>query len=98
MLRSAFAGSHCARKSGGCGTKSGRASVVGVEGDMRIVCRHAALLVALAGCYNPATQEGAPCDNANGCPIPQRCVVGRCSLRDAPAVDASPPEPDAPPD
>jgi hypothetical protein len=68
---------------------------------MRIV-RHrrgqAALLAVLAGCYSPVAQEGAPCDDTNGCPIPQRCVVGRCSLRGAPAVDASLPEPDAPPD
>lgn len=64
---------------------------------MRIVWRHAALLVVLAGCYNPVAQEGAPCDNTNDCPIPQRCMVGRCSLRDVPALDASPPEPDAPP-
>jgi hypothetical protein len=31
------------------------------------------------------------------CPTPQRCVLGSCSLREAPAVDASVPErPDAP--
>jgi hypothetical protein len=65
---------------------------------MRIV-RYAALLAVLAGCYSPLAQEGAPCESSDRCPSPQRCVVGQCSLRDAPAADASPPEmPDAAPD
>ena len=61
--------------------------------------RYAALLAVLAGCYSPIAQEGAPCESSDRCPAPQRCVVGRCSLREAPEVDASPPEiPDASPD
>lgn len=54
----------------------------------------AACLVLLASCYSPRAPEGAPCQSAQDCPSPQRCVVGSCSLREAPAVDA-PLQPDA---
>jgi hypothetical protein len=65
---------------------------------MRIV-RYAALLAVLAGCYNPVAREGAPCERSDRCPAPQRCVLGQCSLGEAPEVDASPPVmPDASPD
>lgn len=47
-------------------------------------------LVGFAGCYNPPVlQEGAPCQRSEQCPEPQQCVLGSCSLREAPA-DAGP--------
>ena len=55
----------------------------------------AALLGVLTGCFHPVVREGAPCETTLQCPEPQRCVLGACSLRDAPPVDASPPPPDA---
>lgn len=56
-----------------------------------------ALISALAGCYSaPFFPDGEPCDRPQQCPDPQRCVMGRCSLHDAPPVDADPaPRPDA---
>jgi hypothetical protein len=57
------------------------------------------VMVALAGCCAPVPPEGAPCQTSNDCPTPQRCVLGACSLHDAPAVDAGfTSRPDAPPD
>jgi hypothetical protein len=49
---------------------------------------HAALFALLAGCYDPRLPEGAPCDSTRKCPSQQSCVLGRCSLQDAPPVDA----------
>ena len=72
---------------------------LGLVPPMRIVRRCAALLGVLAGCYNPSLREGAPCETSEQCPTSQHCVLGSCSLHDAPAVDASLPEPpDAPGD
>jgi Lectin C-type domain len=63
---------------------------------MRIVRPLTALLAVLAGCFSPALREGAPCENADQCPSPQRCVLGHCSRHDPPPIDASlPDEPDA---
>lgn len=56
------------------------------------------LLAVLVGCYSPAPREGAPCDTTKQCPMPQRCVLGRCWLGDAPPIDASLERPDAPVD
>ena len=56
--------------------------------------RCAALLGMLAGCYSPVAREGAPCDSSEQCPWSQHCVLGACSTREAPPIDASPPEPD----
>ena len=58
--------------------------------------RRAAVLVLVASCYSPRTPEGAPCRSTVECPSPQRCIVGRCSLHDAPEPDAAI-EPDAAP-
>src|SRR6185503_9198249 len=54
----------------------------------------AALLALVASCYGPLTPEGVPCTSSVQCPSPQQCVVGRCSLHDAPVPDAAI-EPDA---
>jgi hypothetical protein len=54
-----------------------------------MVPRCAALLGVLAGCYSPSLPEGAACQTSEQCPMPQRCVLGSCSLRYAPAIDAS---------
>jgi hypothetical protein len=51
------------------------------------------LLGGLAGCYTPSLQEGAPCQRSEQCPEPQRCVLGNCSFREAPPIDARPPPP-----
>ena len=56
--------------------------------------RCAALLALFASCYSPRTPEGAPCQSSLDCPTPQRCIVDRCSLHDAPEPDAAI-EPDA---
>src|SRR5262245_28996020 len=52
------------------------------------------VLALAASCYSPRPPEGAPCASSRECPSPQHCVLGSCSLRDAPPVDAA--EPDAP--
>lgn len=62
---------------------------------MRIVRRCAALLGVLAGCYSPFVREGAPCESSDQCPSMQHCVLGSCSTREAPSIDARAPEPDA---
>jgi hypothetical protein len=61
----------------------------------RSLPRCAALLAVLIGCYSPSPREGAPCENPEQCPTPQRCVLGSCTLSYAPIVDAPEPEPDA---
>jgi hypothetical protein len=53
----------------------------------------AVLVGGVIGCYSPVPREGAPCDATAHCPAPQRCVLGACSLHDAPEVDAAPPPP-----
>src|SRR5689334_6765900 len=59
---------------------------------MGILRRCAALMGVLAGCYSPIAREGAPCESSDQCPSAQYCVLGSCSTRNAPMVDASPPE------
>jgi len=48
----------------------------------------AALLALAAGCYSPRVPEGVPCTSARDCPSPQRCVLGACTVHDAPEPDA----------
>jgi hypothetical protein len=62
---------------------------------MRIERRCAALLGVLAGCYSPFTRDGSPCESSDQCPWSQHCVLGSCSARATPEIDASAPEPDA---
>jgi Lectin C-type domain len=59
---------------------------------MRILDCCAALLLVLAGCYDPFPRDGAPCERSEQCPSPQSCVLGSCSSREAPPVDAAEPE------
>jgi hypothetical protein len=68
----------------------------------RSLCAWAVVLGGVAGCYNPSLQEGSPCANSDQCPDTQRCVLGSCSFREAPPIDARPAVPpdamaDAPP-
>jgi hypothetical protein len=51
-------------------------------------------LSGLASCYtHRALPEGAPCERSEQCPDPQLCVLGSCSLQDAPAdAPAAPPD------
>jgi len=54
------------------------------------------LIGGIAGCYRPVSlAEGEPCERTTQCPEPQRCVLGICSLHDAPPVDAATPPADA---
>ncbi|MDQ3367689.1 MAG: hypothetical protein M3680_19885 [Myxococcota bacterium] len=48
------------------------------------------VLLALAGCYQPAPGAGAPCAERELCPSGQSCVAGRCQIGGGGEPDASP--------
>ncbi|MBA3459302.1 MAG: hypothetical protein H0T46_05030 [Deltaproteobacteria bacterium] len=50
---------------------------------------HLAPVIALAGCYSPAPQAGAPCNERGECPTGLRCIADLCQSPDMVPEDAA---------